>query len=129
MSDRLSRRRFLRLSGAGAAGGSAGLLAACGDGGGGPAVAPGPDESDQADIEILNGVLDLELRAIEAYKTGAAQLTGSALEVVKRFLAQEQEHADGLSQAIEDMGGTPNEPKASYDFPQLRSQRDVLRFA
>ncbi|HWC25857.1 MAG TPA: DUF4439 domain-containing protein, partial [Solirubrobacteraceae bacterium] len=47
----------------------------------------------------------------------------------KRFLAQEQEHADGLSQAIEDMGGTPNEPKASYDFPQLRSQRDVLRFA
>jgi rubrerythrin len=51
------------------------------------------------------------------------------LQVGKAFLEQEQEHADGLAQAIKDAGGMPNRPKPSYDFPTLRSQNDVLRFA
>jgi rubrerythrin len=67
--------------------------------------------------------------AVAAYKAGAARLKGDVLQVGKLFLEQEQEHADGLMTAIKDAGGTPNRAKASYDFPKLTSQQDVLRFA
>jgi bacterioferritin (cytochrome b1) len=127
--DPLSRRRFMSASGVSLAGGSAALLAACGDDTKSPGVQTGPDESDQADVEILNSVLDLELMAVAAYKASAALLTGDVLQVGKAFLEQEQEHADGLAQAIKDAGGTPNRAKASYDFPKLSSQNGALKFA
>ncbi len=126
LRDPLSRRRF--LAGAGVAGGSAALLGACSDDTKNPALT-GPDESDEADIEILNGALDLEHVALAAYKAGAGRLGGENLQVVQDFLEQEQEHAEALATAIRDADGTPNEPKSSYDLPQLRSERDVLRFA
>ena len=131
LRDPQSRRRFFERSGVlvGAAGGSAMFLAACGDDATTPNAVTGPDESDQADVEILNGALDLELLAVAAYKAGAARLQGRMLEVVKRFLEQEQAHADGLAAAIEDAGGQPNRAKSSYDFPAMRTQTDVLRFA
>lgn len=124
-----SRRRFFRRSGVIiGAGGTAAFLAACGDGAT-RSVVTGPDESDRADVEILNGALDLELLAVAAYKAAAPRMRGRVLEIGKRFLEQEQEHADGLATAIEDVGGTPNRPKSSYDFPRMRTQQDVLRFA
>jgi rubrerythrin len=129
LRDPLSRRRFFRMSGVSLAGGSAVFLTACGDDTKSGGVKTGPDESDQADLEMLNSALDLELMAVAAYKAGAAQLKGEVLQIGKVFLEQEQEHADGLSQAIKDAGGTPNRAKASYDFPKLSSQNDVLRFA
>jgi rubrerythrin len=132
LRDPQSRRRFFQRSGVmvGATGGSTMFLAACGnDGTTTPNVVTGPDESDQADVEILNGALDLELMAVAAYKAGAARLRGSVLDIGKLFLEQEQEHADGLAAAIKDAGGTPNRAKSSYDFPELRTQTDVLRFA
>jgi rubrerythrin len=129
LRDPLSRRRFFRMSGVSVAGGSAMFLAACGDDTKSPSAATAPDESDDADVEILNSALDLELMAVAAYKAGAARLKGDVLKVGKLFLEQEQEHADGLMAAIKDAGGTPNRAKASYDFPRLTSQRDVLRFA
>lgn len=131
LSDPYSRRRFFRRSGVivGAAGGSAMFLAACGDSTTTPNVLTGPDESDQADVEILNGALDLELLAVAGYKLAAGRLRGSFLDIGKKLLAQEQEHADGLAAAIEDAGGTPNRAKSSYDFPELRTQAGALRFA
>ena len=128
LRDPQSRRRFLRTSGVSVAGASAVLLAACSDDTKNP-VKLGPDPSDQADVEILNGALDLELRAVAAYKAGAAKLRGSRLAIVKVFLEQEQEHADGLAAAIKDADGTPNRAKSAYDFPVLRTEADVLRFA
>jgi len=128
LRDSLSRRRFFHMAGVSVAGGSAIFLAACGDSAK-PLVQTGPDESDQADVEILNGALDLELMAVAAYKTAAGQMRGSLLQVGKLFLAQEQEHADGLSAAIKDAGGKPNRGKSSYDFPELRSQTDAVKFA
>ena len=130
LRDPQSRRRFFERSGvlAGAAGGSA-ILAGCGDSPTTPNAVTSPDESDQADVEILNGVLDLELMSVAAYKVGAGRLQGRMLEVVKRFLEQEQAHADGLAAAITDAGGQPNRAKSSYDFPAMGSQTDVLRFA
>jgi rubrerythrin len=128
LRDPHSRRRFFHASGVSLAGGSAMFLAACTDDTKNP-VKTGPDESDQADVEILNAALDLELMVVAAYKAGAAHLKGDALQIGKLFLEQEQEHADGLSSAIEDADGTPNRAKSAYDFPALRSQADVLRFA
>ncbi|MDP2710408.1 MAG: ferritin-like domain-containing protein [Solirubrobacteraceae bacterium] len=127
LRDPTSRRRFFRMSGLSVAGGSAMLLAACSDDTKNPVA--GPDDSDLADVEILNGALDLELMAVAAYKAGAGRLSGDALQLGKAFLEQEQEHADGLAAAIRDAGGMPNRAKSSYDFPVLRSQADVLRFA
>ena len=132
LRDPQSRRRFFQRASvmAGATGGSAMFLAACGnEGTTTPSVVTGPDESDQADVEILNGALDLELMAVAFYKAGAARLRGSVLDIGKLFLEQEQEHADGLAAAIEDVGGTANRAKSSYDFPAMGSQTDVLRFA
>lgn len=126
LRDPFSRRRFFRMSGISVAGGSAMFLAACGDDTKSPAASLGPAE---ADVEILNSALDLELMAVAAYKAGAARLRGSALDAGKLFLEQEQEHADGLGAAIKAAGGKPNRAKSSYDFPELRSQEDVLKFA
>ena len=128
LCDPQSRRCFFRMSGVGVAGASAALLSACSDDTKNP-VKLGPDESDQADVEILNGALDLELLTVAAYKVGAGRLRGSRLAIVKGFLEQEQEHADGLAGAIKDLEGAPNRPKSAYDFPVLRSEADVLRFA
>lgn len=129
LRDPLSRRRLFGMAGASVAGSSAVFLAGCGDDTKNPDVQTGPDESDAADVEILNSVLDLELMAVEAYKTGAGRLKGGVLQIAKGLLEQEQEHADALAAAIRDLGGTPNEPKSTYEFPRMRSQRDVLRFA
>lgn len=126
LGDALSRRRFIGMSGLAA--GSAVLLAGCTDDTKHP-VLNGPDESDEADVELLNGLLDLELMAVAAYKAGAAHLGGDALQRGKVLLEQEQEHADGLTAAIRDAGGTPNRAKSAYEFPRWRSERDVLRFA
>jgi rubrerythrin len=128
LRDPLSRRRFLALSGVSAAGASAVLLGACSDDTK-STTNTGPDESDEADVEILNSVLDLELMAVAAYKAGAGKLKGEVLQIVKGFLEQEQEHADALAAAIKDAGGTPNRAKVSYDFPAWRSQAAVLRYA
>jgi rubrerythrin len=128
LRDPQSRRRFFRMSGVSVAGASAVLLAACSDDTKNP-VKTGPDESDMADVEILNGALDLELMAVAAYKAGAAKMKGSVLQLAKVLLEQEQDHADGLAAAIKDADGSPNRAKSSYDFPVLRTQGDALRFA
>ncbi|MGH2839308.1 MAG: ferritin-like domain-containing protein [Solirubrobacteraceae bacterium] len=128
LRDPLSRRCFFRTSGVGFAGGAAVLLAACGDDDK-TGVDDNAVERNQVDVEILNGALDLELMAVAAYKEGAGLLGGDALQIVKDFLEQEQAHADALASAIRDAKGEPNKAKSSYDFPELRSQRDVLTFA
>jgi bacterioferritin (cytochrome b1) len=111
------------------AGVSAVLLGGCGDDTKTPNVKTAPDESDTADVELLNSMVDLEFETIAAYKAAAGGLRGGELHIAKGFLEQEQAHADALAAAIKDLGGVPNAPKSSYDFRTLRSQRDVMRFA
>jgi bacterioferritin (cytochrome b1) len=123
-----TRRSFLQTAGAGFAGGAAVLAAGCGDDDK-TGVANGGAEADRADVEVLNGVLDLELMAIEAYKQGAGLLKGDQLQLVKGFLEQEAEHADALAKAIRGADGEPNVAKSSYDFPSMRTPRDVLTYA
>jgi rubrerythrin len=132
LRDLHSRRVFFRTSGVGFVGGSAVLLAACGSDNNGDTkstASVAKASSGSADVDILNSALDLEHTAVAAYTAGAPLLKGDVLKVGKQFLEQEQEHVDGLTQAIKTLGGTPNPAKASYDFPKLSSQTDVLKFA
>jgi rubrerythrin len=130
LRDTLSRRRLLAMTGAGA---SAALLAGCADDTKNPTVKTAPDESDTADVELLNSMLDLEFATVAAYKAAAGKLSGPVLQIAKGFLEQEQEHADALTQAIKQLGGTPAKAKSPDEyakgFPMLKSQTDVLKFA
>ena len=57
------------------------------------------------------------------------RLRGSARALALRLQAQERDHADGLSEAILQLGGTPSKPQPTYSFPRLRGQAAALRFA
>lgn len=134
LRDPRSRRDFFRVTGLTMAGGGAVFIAACGDDhetggsttdGGGTA----------ADVRILNAALELENTAVAAYAAGAGLLKGEALDVGKQFLAHEQEHADGLAEAVRQLGGTPRKPKTREAYAEqlglanLKDQSDVLEFA
>ncbi|MBA3300688.1 MAG: DUF4439 domain-containing protein [Thermoleophilaceae bacterium] len=130
-----SRRAFLRLSGLGTVAGSAFFIAACG-GEDTPPPAPDPGAGgNPADLRILNSALDLENTAVAAYAAAAVRLVGPAQAAAERFGEQEQEHADGLAQAIRDLGGAPNKPRSraeytrALDVAALRDQDEVLEFA
>jgi bacterioferritin (cytochrome b1) len=120
--DAVSRRGFLQAAGAAGAGGSAAFLAACGGGSG----SKESKSAKQADIALLNSAIDLENTAIAAYTAGAPLLKGEALRLGREFLGHEKDHADTLSSAVSALGGRPPPPKASYRFPQVRNQREVL---
>ena len=120
--DPISRRRFFRASGVATAGGSAAFLAACGSGSGDTRN----ETAAAADIAVLNSAIDLENTAIAAYTAGAPLLKGEVLRLGREFLGQEKEHADALSTAVTQLGGHSSRPKAAYDFPRVRTQRDVL---
>jgi rubrerythrin len=140
--SRLERRRLLTAVGAGLAGSAAGVLVACGSGGEGGAEGGGGGSltdkttvlqpqgtGGSADVAILNSSLDLENMAVAAYEAVAPALRGDAGSAARRLLEQEREHADGLANAVRQLGGTANRPRASYDFPSLRTRAKVLRFA
>jgi rubrerythrin len=134
LRDPRTRRGFFRVAGLTTVGGGAVFLAACG-GDEGEKEAPAERAGGRGDVKILNQALDLEHTAIAAYTAGAALLKGEVLAVGKQFLEQEQEHADGLSSAITDLGDTPNRAKSADEYKQelglgkLQSQEDVLKFA
>lgn len=125
-----SRRSFLRSAGAGLAGGSSLLLSACGGGSTvskKEAIAASETLAIRAsDVEILNGVLDLEHTAVAAYTAGIPLLSGHTRAAAVRFLGQELSHATVLSGAIKGAGGKANPPQASYDLGNPRGQTEVL---
>jgi len=86
------------------------------------------------DGAVLESAVGLEQTAVVAYDTaiGSGLLEASVAVVVRLVRDQEQEHADALSRALEDLGGTPPGPPAAADVEGLaaaRSQEDILRFA
>jgi rubrerythrin len=129
LHDAGSRRAFFRASGVSLLGGSAVFIAACGSGkktSSGSAAGRGTAEGD---IAILNSALDLENMAIFVYTNGARLLRGEALKAGKSFLSHEKAHAQGISRAIQGLGGTPNKPKAAYDVSKPSNQLEVLELA
>jgi ferritin-like protein len=85
-----SRRRLLQSSGAAAVGGVL-VLAGCGSSHTSLRKLPRPVLN--ADIAILNRLLDLEYLGIAAYTAGTPLLAGSMQKAAKHFLDQELTHA------------------------------------
>jgi rubrerythrin len=89
------------------------------------------------DAEILEGAVRLEQTAVVAYATaaGSGKLDGETTRVARLFARQEQEHADGLIQALKQLGGQPPaRPKSPDDVPGLAeaasgNQASIARFA
>ena len=90
------------------------------------------------DAEILSGAIHLEQVAVLAY--GAAidskLLTPAFAKVAARFRDHEQQHADALTTALTDLGGTPPPKATAKDIDavvkglaDVTSQRDVAAFA
>ena len=69
------------------------------------------DGGSEGDIEILNFALTLEYLETAFYEAAVkeAELSSEVAALAKQFGEQEQEHVDGLTQAIEDLGGKPVE--------------------
>jgi hypothetical protein len=124
-----SRRAFLRVTGAGLAGGAGALLTGCGGRSKPkPKLVAGsvPVAVRRADVAIMNRALDLEHYAIAAYTAGIPLLSGRARAAATRFLGQELSHASKLHDTIKGAGGKPNSPRASYDLGSPGSEADVL---
>jgi rubrerythrin len=93
---------------------------------------------DAGDAPFLNSAINLERAMVIAYDTvlGGGLLSPAVRRVLRRFRAQEQEHADALTTALTDLGGTPPAPpKGVADVDKIveglsgvRSQADVVSF-
>jgi ferritin-like protein len=120
--DPSSRKRFLRALGGGAAAASlAGALAACG--GKKPAgnqiggAGVGSAQFGQGDAGIVNYALYLEYLESDFYRLAVASgnLRGRALELAKRFGAEERGHVVTLEGTVRSLGGTPAaRPKPAF---------------
>lgn len=90
--------------------------------------------ADSSDGEILRKAIHLEQVAVLAYDGALASglLSSSFKAVFSRFRDHEQQHAETLTTALTDLGGTPPEPAKEEDvegLDDLKSQTDVANFA
>jgi Ferritin-like domain len=144
-SDPASRKKFLKMVGAGGAGALALLVAACGDdeqeGSGTTSGGSGSSSSDMGgqgaaakqfgsgDAGIIKYALTLEYLEADFYKQAAEseQLKGDALELGKVFGEHEAEHVDALEATAKKLG-IDLPPKPTGKFP-LDSQDAILDLA
>ncbi len=124
-----SRRDLLLGAGAVAVAGSA-AVSACG---GGEAAVSGETPNLERDAAVLAPLLDQEYAAVVAYRAIGEALTGGARQLAARFRAQEEEHAEGVTAAIERIGRTAPGPQRDDDyrrgFPDLATPEEALAFA
>jgi hypothetical protein len=122
-----SRRAILKRSGAGVAAGAALVLAGCASKSNLPNVHKIPPEARSADVEILNGLLVLEYKAIAAYTAGIPLLEGRHVQTAARqFLSQEISHSGELYALVRQAKGDSPHPKSSYPFGRPTGHKDVL---
>lgn len=86
------------------------------------------------DAQILEVAIGIEQTAVAVYDAavGSGLLDEATMEIAELFRDQEQEHADALIAALEDLGGTPPEPPGAGEVDRLghlRSQEELARFA
>jgi rubrerythrin len=124
--DPASRKQFLRMAGAGAAGSLAVLLAACGKdsdkaGSAGKATATMDDSAAAAgagDLSIVNYALTLEYIEADFYRQviDSGEITDKKLvTLAKRIGQSEQEHVDALTAVANQLGKAVAAPTTKFD--------------
>jgi ferritin-like protein len=98
-----------------------GCAVGCGSGG---SSATGESEK-AADGEVLNGALERELTAVEAYTRGLGSLHGQALVLARQLRAQDEEHVDAFTKAMRGLGA-PVEAEAAELEGLGRGRADAL---
>jgi rubrerythrin len=87
--------------------------------------------ADPGDLSSLNSAIELERAGIKAYVDAAATglVSAPVLVVAKGFMADHAAHRDALIAAVKAGGGTPSDKTAPLNYPSLKSEADILRFA
>ncbi len=131
LSRGISRRKF--LAGSGAAIGGAALFGAATFSpahAAGYSIATSTLSQLNSDMDILMFALTLEHIEDAAYRAVNASglLSGKVAEYFKTFGEHEHAHVVALTDVITKLGGTPVQEQASYNFPKLGSQDEVVAF-
>jgi rubrerythrin len=123
-----SRRALLRRSGLGLAGTAAAVtLGACGSSSRQPKVHEIPPQARDADVVILNRLLDVEYKAIAAYTAVIPLLHYHLRDAAKQFLSQEITHSGELYALIRQADGIGSKAQPSYDLGQPRTHNEILQ--
>ncbi|MBS1880423.1 MAG: ferritin-like domain-containing protein [Actinobacteria bacterium] len=102
-------------------------LAACGGGGSDTSAATAAAES-EADAEILRGVLARQLGVVAAYPQAMIILDARTLALLRKFRAQEGEHADAVVKELRGLGESAEAEPEAIEAGKLKTRRDRLRF-
>ena len=103
-------------------------LAACGRGERDTGAATAP-EAKQADAEILNEILSRQLGVVAAYPQAMSVLDARTLPLLRKFRAQEGEHADAIVKALRGLNEEAEAEPEAIEAGPLRTRTDRLRFA
>jgi hypothetical protein len=107
-------------------------LAACGGGGNTTTVtettAAAPEVDEQADAEILDEVLARQSGAVTAYERSLGKLQGQRRATALLFLAQEQEHVDGLLKAFRALNEPARADPEAIEAKGLKTEADQVLF-
>jgi hypothetical protein len=109
-------------------------LGGCG-GGGGEATATvtvttpaAPEVDEEADADVLEEVLARQTGAVRAYERTLPRLQGQRRAGALIFLAQEQEHVDGLLKAFRALGEPAHAEPEAITAQGLEREPDYLLF-
>jgi hypothetical protein len=104
------------------------LVAGCGGGSGDDGGGGKPTAADEraADAEMMNVALSQELTLIGVYNHSLRLLRGEAAELTRQFLAQEQEHVDGITRTIRGLQGETEGEAEEVDYTKVKTAEDAL---
>lgn len=102
------------------------LLAGCGRGSDTGAATSA--EAKATDAEILNGILSRQLGVVAAYPQAMAILDHRTLIILRKFRAQEGEHADAIVKALRGLAEQAEAEPEPIEAGALKSEADRLRF-
>jgi hypothetical protein len=106
----------------------AAALGACGAGGkGGDETASAPQDK-EADAALLNEILGRQLGVVAAYPQGMEGMEEATLVLLRRFRAQESEHADGIVKSLRGLGEEAEADPEKISAGQLKTRDQRLRF-
>jgi hypothetical protein len=105
-------------------------LGACGGGGSSTSAETASAAAEQeADVEVLHEILARQLGVVAAYPLGMRGTDLQTRTLLRRFRAQEGEHADGVVKALRGLrAGARVEPEAIEPTGPLKTHADRLRF-